>query len=175
EVQLFASDIDDHAISVARSGTYPAAISMDVPSTMLRRFFTKEEDRYRIRKSVRDRILFASHNLLRDPPFSRLDMISCRNVLIYLNREAQLRVLEKFHAALNPDGFLYLGSSESADAASELFVPFDKKNRIYRARTLSRSARYLPKLASLPLHRPPEPAQVGGQVRPQFSYGEVHQ
>jgi len=175
EVQLFASDIDEHAISVARSGTYPAAISIDISSIRLRRFFTKEEGRYRIRKSVRDRILFASHNLLRDPPFSRLDMISCRNVLIYLNREAQLRVLEKFHAALNPDGFLYLGSSESADAASELFVPFDKKNRIYRARTLSRSARYLPTLGSPPLHRPLEHAHVGAQLRPQFSYGEVHQ
>lgn len=94
EVQLFASDIDEHAISLARAGTYPTALAMDVPSVKLRQFFTKEEGCYRIRKSVRDRILFASHNLLRDPPFSRLDLISCRNVLIYLNREAQLRVLE---------------------------------------------------------------------------------
>jgi len=175
EVQLFASDIDEHAISLARAGTYPTAIAMDVPATKLRQFFTKEEGRYRIRKSVRDRILFASHNLLRDPPFSRLDMISCRNVLIYLNREAQLRVLEKFHAALNPDGFLFLGSSESADAASELFVPFDKKNRIYRARTLSRTARYLPDLSSPLPHRLPEPTLAGVAPRPQFSYGEVHQ
>ena len=175
EVQLFASDIDEHAISLARAGTYPTAIAMDVPSTKLRQFFTKEEGRYRIRKSVRDRILFASHNLLRDPPFSRLDMISCRNVLIYLNREAQLRVLEKFHTALNPDGFLFLGASESADVASELFVPFDKKNRIYRARTLSRTARYLPVLASPLPHRMPEPALAGVPLRPQFSYGEVHQ
>lgn len=175
EVQLFASDIDEHAISLARAGTYPTAIAMDVPAIKLRQFFTKEEGRYRIRKSVRDRILFASHNLLRDPPFSRLDMISCRNVLIYLNREAQLRVLEKFHAALNPDGFLFLGSSESADAASELFVPFDKKNRIYRARTLSRTARYLPALSSPLPHRLPEPTLAGVAPRPQFSYGEVHQ
>jgi len=175
EVQLFASDIDEHAISVARAGIYPSAIAMDVPSIKLRQFFTKEDGRYRIRKSVRDRILFASHNLLRDPPFSRLDMISCRNVLIYLNREAQLRVLEKFHAALNPDGFLFLGSSESADAASEFFLPFDKKNRIYRARTLSRTARYLPALASPLPHRLPEPVHAGLPLRPQFSYGEVHQ
>ncbi|WP_137174688.1 CheR family methyltransferase [Massilia sp. HP4] len=175
ELQVFASDIDEHAISVARAGTYPTAIAMDVPAIKLRQFFTKEEGRYCIRKSVRDRILFASHNLLRDPPFSRLDMISCRNVLIYLNREAQLRVLEKFHAALNPDGFLFLGSSESADAASEYFVPFDKKNRIYRARTLSRTARYLPTLASPVPHRTPEPLLAGVAPRPQFSFGEVHQ
>ena len=175
EVQLFASDIDEHAISLARTGSYPTAIAMDVPSGKLRQFFTKEDGCYRIRKSVRDRILFASHNLLRDPPFSRLDMISCRNVLIYLNREAQLRVLEKFHAALNPDGFLFLGSSESADAASEFFVPFDKKNRIYRARTLSRTVRYLPALSSPQPQRLPEPAHAGSPLRPQFSYGEVHQ
>jgi len=175
EVQLFASDIDEHAIARARTGSYPTAIAMDVPSGKLRQFFTKEDGCYRIRKSVRDRILFASHNLLRDPPFSRLDLISCRNVLIYLNREAQLRVLEKFHAALNPDGFLFLGSSESADAASEFFVPFDKKNRIYRARTLSRTVRYLPALSSPLPQRLPEPAHAGSPLRPQFSYGEVHQ
>ncbi len=175
EVQVFASDIDEQAISIARAGTYPAAIVMDVPPPRLRQFFTKEDDRYRIRKTVRDRILFASHNLLRDPPFSKLDMISCRNLLIYLNREVQLRVLEMFHSALKPDGYLFLGSSESADAAAEFFVPFDKKNRIYRARMLSRSARYLPALSSAPIHRLPELANHGVQVRRQFSYGEVHQ
>ncbi|WP_229207708.1 MULTISPECIES: CheR family methyltransferase [unclassified Duganella] len=175
DVQLFASDIDDNAIAVARAGTYPAAIMMDVPPSRLRQFFTKEDDRYRIRKTLRDRILFASHNLLRDPPFSKLDMISCRNLLIYLSRDVQLRVLEMFHLALKPDGFLFLGSSESADAASEFFVPFDKKNRIYRARMLSRSARYLPALSSPPAHRLPELAHIGTQVRSQFAYADVHQ
>jgi len=175
EIQVFASDIDEHAISAARAGVYPASIVMDVPSTRLRQFFTKEDERYRIRKTIRDRILFASHNLLRDPPFSKLDMISCRNLLIYLNREVQLRVMEMFHSALKPDGFLFLGSSESADAAAEFFVPFDKKNRIYRARPLSRAARYVPALAHAPASRLPEHAHVSGAVRRQFSYAEVHQ
>ncbi|QBE65566.1 CheR family methyltransferase [Pseudoduganella lutea] len=175
EIQVFASDIDEHAISTARAGLYPASIVMDVPPTRLRQFFTKEDDRFRIRKTIRDRILFASHNLLRDPPFSKLDMISCRNLLIYLNRDVQLRVMEMFHSALKPDGFLFLGSSESADAAAEFFVPFDKKNRIYRARPLSRAARYVPALSSAPINRVPEHVHVGGAVRRQFSYSEVHQ
>ncbi|HEY1149989.1 MAG TPA: chemotaxis protein CheB, partial [Pseudoduganella sp.] len=103
EIQVFASDIDEHAIAVARAGVYPSSIVMDVPTARIRQFFTKEEDRYRVRKALRDRILFASHNLLRDPPFSKLDLISCRNLLIYLNRDVQLRVMEMFHSALKPD------------------------------------------------------------------------
>ena len=133
-IQVFGTDIDEHAIAVARSGTYPASIATDVPPGRLRQFFTKEDDRYRIRKIIRDRILFAEHNLLRDPPFSKLDLITCRNLLIYLNREVQAQVLEMFHFSLNPGGFLFLGSSESAEALGNFFTPFDKKNRIYRAR-----------------------------------------
>lgn len=174
EIQVFASDIDEHAIAVARAGVYPSSIVMDVPTSRIRQFFTKEEDRYRVRKALRDRILFASHNLLRDPPFSKLDLISCRNLLIYLNRDVQLRVMEMFHSALKPDGFLFLGSSESADAASEFFVPFDKKNRIYRARPLSRSLRYVPALITGPVNRVPE-LLTPGVGRRQFSFAEVHQ
>ncbi|MBB3221529.1 CheR family methyltransferase [Pseudoduganella umbonata] len=175
EIQVFASDIDEHAIATARAGVYPASIVMDVPPSRMRQFFTKEDDRFRIRKTIRDRILFASHNLLRDPPFSKLDMVSCRNLLIYLNRDVQLRVLQMFHSALKPDGFLFLGSSESADAAAEFFVPFDKKNRIYRARPLSRAARYVPVLSHSPVSRVPELAQAGPGARRQFSFAEVHQ
>jgi len=175
DVQVFASDIDEHAITVARAGLYPSAIMMDVPPSRLRQFFTKEDERYRIRKTIRDRILFASHNLLRDPPFSKLDMISCRNLLIYLNRDVQLRVMEMFHSALKPDGFLFLGSSESADAAAEFFVPFDKRNRIYRARPLSRATRYVPALAATPIARLPEVGLAGGGVRRAFSFADVHQ
>ncbi|WUR11323.1 CheR family methyltransferase [[Empedobacter] haloabium] len=175
DIQVFASDIDEQAIAVARAGVYPSAIMMDVPAVRLRQFFSKEDERYRIRKSVRDRILFAAHNLLRDPPFSKLDLISCRNLLIYLNRDVQLRVMEMFHSALKPEGFLFLGSSESADAAAEFFVPFDKKNRIYRARPLSRATRYVPALASPPPGRLPELGNAGGTVRRPFSYADVHQ
>jgi two-component system CheB/CheR fusion protein len=171
--QVFASDIDTDAIAQARSGMYPGAIVTDVPPVRLRQHFTKEDDRYQIRKTVRDRILFAAHNVLRDPPFSRLDMVSCRNLLIYLNRDIQARVLEMFHFALKPGGYLFLGGSESAESVADFFVPVDKKNRIYRARPTSRppgSGTQLPSHVSrLPesVQRPP--------LRRQFSYAEVHQ
>jgi two-component system CheB/CheR fusion protein len=171
--QVFASDIDNDAIAQARSGIYPASILTDIAPARLRRHFTKDDDRYNIRKGIRDRILFASHNVLRDPPFSRLDMVSCRNLLIYLNREVQARVLEMFHFALKPGGYLFLGGSESAESVADFFVPIDKKNRIYRARPTSRamsSGTQLPSHVSrLPesIHRPPP--------RRQFSYAEVHQ
>ena len=171
--QVFASDIDSGAIAQARAGNYPSSIITDVAPSHLRRHFTKDNDRYQIRKPIRDRILFAAHNVLRDPPFSRLDLVSCRNLLIYLNREVQARVLEMFHFALKPGGYLFLGGSESADSVADYFVPVDKKNRIYRARQTARtpgSGTYLPSHVSrLPesIQRPP--------VRRQFSYAEVHQ
>ena len=173
QFQVFASDIDDNAIAVARAGVYPAAIVMDVPPIRLRQFFSKENDKFRIRKAVRDRVLFASHNLLRDPPFSKLDLISCRNLLIYLTRDAQARLLETFHAALKPDGYLFLGSSETADAVEELFSPVDKKNRIYKARPVVRS-RALP-LASGQIHRMPVSGKTDAPTSLPFSYSEVHQ
>jgi two-component system CheB/CheR fusion protein len=133
KVQVFGTDIDERAISVARRGLYPNAIVTDVPPTYLRLCFKRESGRYRISKSIRERVLFAAHNVLCDPPFSRLHLISCRNLLIYLDRRAQLQALRIFHAALRPGGYLFLGSSETADAASELFAPVDKRYRIYRS------------------------------------------
>lgn len=100
-------------------------------------------------------MLFASHNLLRDPPFSALDLITCRNLLIYLNRDVQIRLLKMFHFALKPGGLLFLGSSESADAVDDYFITVDKKSRIYRARALPRSARNAPSLESLSVGRTP--------------------
>ncbi|MFL6675932.1 MAG: CheR family methyltransferase, partial [Massilia sp.] len=173
--QVFASDIDEHAIAAARNGLYPASIITDVAPSRLRQFFTKEETRYRIRKALRDRILFALHNLLRDPPFSRLDLISCRNLLIYLNRDVQARVLEMFHFALKPGGYLFLGSSESAESVADYFIPVDKKNRIYRARPASRSlSHHRAPLAAAPGSAPPERRSHPGGKR-QFSFSGLHQ
>jgi two-component system CheB/CheR fusion protein len=171
--QVFASDIDNGAIAQARAGNYPASIITDVAPVRLRRHFTKDDDRYHIRKGIRDRILFAAHNVLRDPPFSRLDLVSCRNLLIYLNREVQARVLEMFHFALKPGGFLFLGSSESAESVADYFIPVDKKNRIYRARQTSRSASSSAQLQGH-VSRIPESIQRP-PARRQFSYAEVHQ
>jgi two-component system CheB/CheR fusion protein len=143
-LQLFATDIDERAISVGRAGLYPQAIVTDVPPTRLRHYFVKEDDHYRIRKELREKVLFAKHSLLSDPPFSQIDLIVCRNLLIYLDREVQREILQMFHFALRPGGFLFLGSSESADACHELFAPVDKRNRIFRAKTGTANSRRTP-------------------------------
>lgn len=143
-LQLFATDIDERAISVGRAGLYPQAIITDVPPARLRHYFIKEDDHYRIRKEIREKVLFAKHSLLSDPPFSQIDLIVCRNLLIYLDREVQREILQMFHFALRPGGFLFLGSSESADACQELFTPIDKRNRIFRAKTGTASSRRTP-------------------------------
>jgi PAS domain S-box-containing protein len=138
KIQVFASDVDDDAIAGAREGRFTEAIVSDVSPERLRQFFVKEEDDgYWIRKAIREMVLFAPHNILRDPPFSRLDLISCRNVLIYLNRETQEKVLRVFHFALREGGFLFLGSSESAESTANIFSAIDKKHRIYQCRPSS--------------------------------------
>jgi two-component system CheB/CheR fusion protein len=174
--QVFASDIDEGAIATARAGLYPTSIVTDITPARLRQHFTRDDGRYHIRKGVRDRILFAVHNLLRDPPFSRIDVISCRNLLIYLNRDIQQRVLETFHFALKPGGYLMLGASESAESVDELFVPVDKKNRIYRARAATRAFVQHRGHGSAPndLHLP-EPRLQPASGRRQASLADVHQ
>ena len=137
-IQLFGCDLDDDAIQVARAGLYSDAITADVSEERLRRFFIKEPRGYHIRREVREVVLFAAHDLLKDAPFSRMDLISCRNLLIYLNRDAQIRVLDIFHFALRPHGLLFLGTSESVEDASRLFTVFDKKHRIYKHRPVPR-------------------------------------
>jgi two-component system CheB/CheR fusion protein len=132
-IQVFASDLDARALSTAREGRYPSAIEADVNEDRLRRFFTKEGDGYRVRQELRDIVLFAHHDLLKDPPFSRVDLISCRNVLIYLDRELQEQVCSTFNYALNPGGFLFLGSAESADNPSGLFRNIERNARIYQS------------------------------------------
>lgn len=144
QLQVFATDIDERAITVGRQGTYPEAIITDVPPTRLRQYFQKDGATFRIRKEVRERVLFAKHSLLSDPPFSQIDLIVCRNLLIYLDREVQREILQMFHFALRPGGYLFLGSSESADACQDLFSPVDKRNRIFRAKYGTASSRRTP-------------------------------
>jgi two-component system CheB/CheR fusion protein len=147
-IHLFATDIDETAIAQARSGAYPVSIETDVDPARLRRFFDREGNQYRIRKEVREKVMFAVHNLLHDPPFSKLDLISCRNLLIYLDRDVHAEVLEMFHFALKPGGYLFLGSSESADTAAPFFSVVDKKHRIFRANVMPRTARYVPSMTT---------------------------
>ena len=132
-IQVFGSDLDARALAVGREGRYPAAIEADVSEERLRRFFVREAEGYRVREELRDIVLFAVHDLLKDPPFSRLDLVTCRNVLIYLDRELQEQVCSTFHYALNPGGILMLGASESADSPAGFFRLLDRNARLYQS------------------------------------------
>jgi two-component system, chemotaxis family, CheB/CheR fusion protein len=130
QLQIFATDLDEDALAQARTGRYPGTIAVDVSPERLRRFFVPDGDSVRVTKELRDIVLFSPHSLLRDPPFSRLDLVSCRNLLIYLNRDAQDRVLHLFHFGLRPEGYLLLGSSESAENTT-MFSMLDGKHRLF--------------------------------------------
>jgi two-component system CheB/CheR fusion protein len=133
-LQLFATDIDSRAIAAARAGIYAASISVDVSPERLARFFTLDPDGsvYRINKSIRDMLIFSEHDVIKDPPFSKLDLVSCRNLLIYLTPQLQQKIIPLFHYALNPGGILFLGSSESVGEAAMLFATIDPMAKIYR-------------------------------------------
>ena len=130
-IQMFGTDISDPALDRARQGIYSGIITETVSEQRLRRFFTKIDGGYQINKMIRECCVFARHDVTRDPPFSRLDVVSCRNVLIYLDGKAQRKVLPTFHYALNPTGLLMLGSAETAGAAADLFSVLDKTHHIY--------------------------------------------
>ncbi|MEW6117029.1 MAG: CheR family methyltransferase [Nitrospirota bacterium] len=134
KLQIFATDIDSGALEVARAGVYSSNISVDVSPERLANFFVKKDNTYKVKEEIRESIVFAVQNVIKDPPFSKLDMISCRNLLIYLSAELQRKVLPLFRYALNPDGILFLGSSESIGDTSDLFSVVDKKWKIYKAR-----------------------------------------
>jgi two-component system CheB/CheR fusion protein len=132
--QVFGTDVDVNAIQHARSGLYPISIAEQVGQRRLERFFNRESDGYRVDRGVRDMCLFSEHDLIRHPPFSRMDLISCRNLLIYMDGDLQGQQLPLFHYALRPSGFLFLGSSESLGQNTDLFAEVDKKNRLFRRR-----------------------------------------
>ena len=134
KIQVYATDIDDDAIASARAGTYPANIAIDVSPERLRRFFAKEESGYRIKKEIRECVVFAIQNVIKDPPFTKMDLISCRNLLIYLDAELQNKVIPAFHYALSPGGVLFLSPSEGIGNFTDLFGPLDKKWKIYRVK-----------------------------------------
>ncbi|MGH7070888.1 MAG: CheR family methyltransferase [Acetobacteraceae bacterium] len=136
--QLFASDIKQHALEVARSGRYPASIARDVSAIRLERYFTPENGAYRISDRLRRTCLFSVHDLLRDAPLSRLDLISCRNLLVYLNTDLRNHVLSMFHDALVPTGYLFLGAPENVPRGSHLFATVDGPHRIFRRRNAFR-------------------------------------
>ena len=138
QIKLFATDVNQRAIDRARPGIYADNIADSVPPDYLGRFFTKVDKGYQVAKAIREQCIFATHDLTRDPPFSRLDLISCRNLLIYLGPVLQKRVIPTLHYALGPGGYLVLGASETVASHGDLFEVVDKKRRIYRARGRTR-------------------------------------
>src|SRR6478736_1659446 len=132
KVQVFATDIDARAIDTARAALYPASIASDVSPERLARFFSVEDGGYRIHKNIRDLLVFSEHDVIKDPPFSRLDLVSCRNLLIYMGPELQRKLIPLFHYALNPAGLLLLGSSETIGDFAELFSPVGRKAKLYQ-------------------------------------------
>ena len=133
-MQVFATDIDSQSIATARAGLYPSSIAIDISLERLTRFFKTEADgcSYRINKSIRDLVIFSEQNAIKDPPFSKLDLISCRNLLIYMGKGLQEKLLQLFHYALNPDGILFLGSSESVGELNDLFATLNRKAKLYQ-------------------------------------------
>jgi two-component system CheB/CheR fusion protein len=130
-IKVFATDVDQGSIEVGRAGLYSAAITADVSPERLRLFFSKESAGYRVKRGIRETVFFAQHDLLKDPPFSNLDLVSCRNLLIYLDAAAQRRIFQIFHFALRENGILFLGAAESVGAAGERLNALNKKYRVY--------------------------------------------
>src|SRR5260370_11274298 len=157
-VQIFGTDLSESVIEHARAGIYPGAIEKDVSKARLNRFFVKRDGSYQIHRNVRDICTFARQNITADPPFSRLDLISCRNVLIYLSPQLHKRCIPQFHYALNPGGYLILGPAQSVGLYGELFKLEDKKNKIYAkaALTTPRTADFIPQ-------RCLEPSRLGAR------------
>jgi two-component system CheB/CheR fusion protein len=159
KLQIFATDIDEGSLAVARYGNYPNALLQGVSQRRLDRFFSKQEGAYTVAKEIRDFCIFSTYSVIRDPPFSRLDLISCRNLLIYLGSDFQARVIPAFHFALRPGGFLFLGSSENVSQYNELFQRIDRKHRLFQRRDHVVSPLQFP--VFVPVRKPGREAQPG--------------
>jgi two-component system CheB/CheR fusion protein len=156
-LQIFATDLSEANLDKARHGLYPKSVTLDVSPERLRRFFVPQDGGYQVIKSLREQVVFARHNLISDPPFSRMDLISCRNLLIYLEPGLQQKALPAFHYALKPGGYLFLGASESVSGFTDQFAPVDKKHKIYTRKPAPSQAFQLPVRTEL--------AQGGDPVR----------
>ena len=152
KVQIFATDIDSQSVAVARAGLYPSSIAADVSPERLSRFFTAEAggSSYRIHKSIRDMLVFSEQDVIKDPPFSKLDLISCRNLMIYMGGDLQKKLIPLFHYALNPGGMLFLGTSETVGEFSDLFAALDRKAKLYLRKDDFRGAQRMPPGRYLP-------------------------
>ena len=144
KLQVFATDLNDTLLEKARHGLYAKSLATDITPARLQRFFVEQEGGYRISKTLREMVVFARQNLIDDPPFSRMDLVSCRNLLIYLDPSLQKKALPTFHYALNPDGYLMLGASESIAGFTDLFEPLAKKSKLFAKKPAMTQAFHLP-------------------------------
>ncbi|EGW21069.1 chemotaxis protein CheB [Methylobacter tundripaludum] len=158
--QIYSTDLADDTITIARAGLYPPNIALDVTPERLRRFFIKEDDGYRVKKEIREMVVFAVQNVVKDPPFTKLDLLSCRNLMIYLEPELQNRLIPAFHYALKPGGVLFLSPSEGIGNHTELFTPLNRKWKFYRATPSAASTRAILtsnlNWTTEPVHKTPE-------------------
>ncbi len=134
DVKIFATDIDRDAIHFAAAGVYPESVAADLSPRYLAKYFFKREDNFQVARSIREMVVFAQHNLIKDPPFTNIDLVSCRNVLIYLQPNLQRKVLDYFNFSLKQNGILFLGTSETTGEAAEYFELLDAKNKVYRSK-----------------------------------------
>ena len=143
-LQIFATDLNEALLEKARHGLYAKSLAQDISPERLRRFFVEEDGGYRVTKTLREQVVFARQNVMSDPPFSRMDLVTCRNLLIYLEPELQKKIFPAFHYALKPGGFLFLGASESIGQFTDLFAPADKKQKIFSRKAAMTPAFRLP-------------------------------
>ncbi|MBD3583068.1 CheR family methyltransferase [Flavobacterium selenitireducens] len=179
KVQIFATDIDEAAIGTARAGLYTINDAADVSPARLQRFFTLEGQQYLVKREIREMVIFVTHNILKDPPFSNLDMASCRNMLIYLNTTAQERVIETLHFALKPGYFLFLGTSESIDGSGNLFTLLNREDRLYQSQAIGKRSIPVsePVFAHIPQInlRSSVKSEKDKKAQERITYGELHQ
>lgn len=158
KVQIYATDLDKDAIAAARKGFYSDGSLENVSVERLQRFFHLEDERYHVKKNIRDMVVFSNQNLISDPSFSKIDLLCCRNLLIYLEHELQNQLLPQFHYSLNPDGILFLGNSESIGGFSELFAVIDRKYKLFKRKEVNTRRPLTPKASHpLPKNKPAEP------------------
>ncbi|MDZ4858121.1 MAG: PAS domain S-box protein [Candidatus Hydrogenedentes bacterium] len=179
KLQIFATDLNDALLEKARHGLYAKSLAGDITPERLKRFFFEEEGGYRINKALREMVVFARQNLIADPPFSRLDLISCRNLLIYLEPGLQKKAMPTFHYALKPDGFLLLGASESIGGFTDLFETVDRKHKIFSKKQAPTPGFHLPvrrdqgdrerAVPSLPMRQRGQPEALDGVVRAELN------
>jgi two-component system, chemotaxis family, CheB/CheR fusion protein len=174
EIQLFGTDANERGIEKARAGIYPERISQEISPDRLRKFFIKTDEGYRVSKTLRDFCVFAKQNLAEDPPFSQMNLVACRNLLIYLGAELQKKIIPLLHYALRPSGFLMLGSSESAAAFPELFAPTDKKHKIFVKKPVAGRLHYDFSANRYPRENPFEAAPKE-ESEPSFDLSQQHE